>query len=56
MEVAHTSEIGISKYKEKAFDLVLCDYRLDDKDGGEVLKFLKGDRRKRALHYAHRLC
>lgn len=32
---------GLRKFKEGSFDLVLCDYRLGDKEGIEVLKELK---------------
>lgn len=32
---------GIQKFQEHQFDLVLCDFRLGDKDGNEVLKELK---------------
>src|SRR5450432_1598423 len=32
---------GIAKYKESGFDVVLCDFRLGDKEGHEVLKEIK---------------
>lgn len=32
---------GIAAFKEKHFDLVLCDFRLGDKEGAEVLKEIK---------------
>ena len=40
-EVAYTGNKGIAKFKESNFDLVLCDYRLGDKEGRDVLSDLK---------------
>lgn len=40
-EVAYTGSKGIAKFKEASFDVVLCDYRLGDKDGRDVLAELK---------------
>ncbi|TKK71932.1 sigma-54-dependent Fis family transcriptional regulator [Ilyomonas limi] len=40
-EVAYTGSKGIAKFKESNFDVVLCDYRLGDKDGRDVLGELK---------------
>src|SRR6476646_8478566 len=40
-EVAYTGSKGIAKFKESGFDVVLCDYRLGDKDGRDVLAELK---------------
>lgn len=40
-EVAYTGNKGIAKFKESHFDLVLCDYRLGDKEGRDVLAELK---------------
>jgi two-component system response regulator HydG len=40
-EVAYTGSKGIAKFKETSFDIVLCDYRLGDKDGRDVLAELK---------------
>lgn len=40
-EVAYTGNKGIAKFKESNFDLVLCDYRLGDKEGRDVLSELK---------------
>ena len=41
-DVAHTGNKGIAKCKEGSFDIVLCDYRLGDKDGKDVLMEIKG--------------
>ena len=41
-ETATSGHKGIEKFKEGNYQLVLCDYRLGDKDGREVLKELKG--------------
>jgi two-component system response regulator HydG len=40
-EVAHTGNKGIAKFKESKFDIVLCDFRLGDKEGREVLQEIK---------------
>lgn len=40
-EVAYTANSGLSKYKENNFDIVLCDYRLGDKSGKDVLIEIK---------------
>ncbi len=40
-EVAYTGNKGIAKFKDAKFDLVLCDYRLGDKEGRDVLSELK---------------
>src|SRR5688572_18869059 len=40
-ETALSASTGIEKFKDNKFDLVLCDFRLDDKDGREVLKSIK---------------
>ena len=40
-EVAYTGNKGIAKFKESNFDLVLCDYRLGDKEGRDVLAELR---------------
>ena len=40
-DVAYTGNKGIAKFKESNFDLVLCDYRLGDKEGRDVLSELK---------------
>ena len=42
IETAHTGNKGIEKFKEGAFDIVLCDYRLGDKkDGKDILVEIK---------------
>lgn len=38
---AHNGNKGIAKFKEAGFDVVLCDFRLGDKEGREVLKEIK---------------
>jgi len=40
-DVAYTGSKGVAKFKETSFDVVLCDYRLGDKDGRDVLAELK---------------
>lgn len=40
-ETAYTGNSGIAKFKEEHFDIVLCDFRLGDKEGHEVLKEVK---------------
>ena len=40
-EVAHNGAKGISKFNEAHFDIVLCDFRLGDKDGKDVLTKIK---------------
>ena len=40
-EAAHTGHKGISKFNESKFDIVLCDFRLGDKDGRDVLQEMK---------------
>ncbi len=38
VEEAHSGSKGIEKFKQGAFDIVICDYRLGDKEGREVLE------------------
>lgn len=38
---AHTGHKGIAKFNEHKFDIVLCDFRLGDKDGKDVLQEIK---------------
>ena len=40
-EVAHNGAKGIAKFNEEDFDIVLCDFRLGDKDGKDVLVKIK---------------
>lgn len=40
-EVAHNGAKGIAKFNEENFDIVLCDFRLGDKDGKDVLSKIK---------------
>lgn len=35
---------GIEKIKKNDFDLILCDFRLPDSDGLEILKYVKGNK------------
>ena len=41
VESAHSGAKGIAKFKESKFDIVLCDFRLGDKDGKDVLVEIK---------------
>ena len=38
---AYSGNGGIAKFKEHNFDIVICDYRLGDKSGKEVLMEVK---------------
>lgn len=40
-EIAFSGNAGLTLLKEKAFSLVLCDFRLPDKDGLEMLREVK---------------
>jgi len=40
-DVAHSGSKGIAKVKDQMFDVVLCDFRLGDKEGREVLQEIK---------------
>ncbi len=40
-DMAYTGSKGLAKFREQQFDVVLCDFRLGDKDGIEVLKEIK---------------
>lgn len=40
-DVAYSGQKGIAKFEEEAFDVVLCDYRLGNMDGKEVLLAVK---------------
>ena len=41
VDVAHSASKGIAKVTEGFFDIVLCDFRLGDKDGKDVLVKIK---------------
>lgn len=40
-DTAFTASGGLNKFKDKLFDVVICDYRLGDKSGKEVLLEIK---------------
>lgn len=40
-EAAHTGHKGLARFQENQFDIVLCDFRLGDKDGRDVLQEIK---------------
>jgi two-component system response regulator HydG len=40
-DTAYTGAKGLAKFKESSFDVVLCDFRLGDMDGREVLQEIK---------------
>ncbi|MEI9807045.1 MAG: response regulator [Bacteroidota bacterium] len=40
-DMAHTGSKGIAKFGEQKFDAVICDYRLGDMDGKQVMAALK---------------
>jgi two-component system, NtrC family, response regulator HydG len=40
-ETAHTGAKGIAKFAEKRFDAVICDYRLGDMDGKDVIAAIR---------------
>src|ERR1700743_3113980 len=40
-DASHSGNKGIAKFKESKFDVVLCDFRLGDKEGREVLQEIK---------------
>ncbi|MEO6537352.1 MAG: sigma-54 dependent transcriptional regulator [Ferruginibacter sp.] len=44
VEVAHSGSKGLLKFKEAHFDIVLCDFRLGDKDGKDVLVEIKSEK------------
>lgn len=41
VDVAHSGAKGIARFKEKTYDIVLCDFRLGDKDGKDILLEIK---------------
>lgn len=40
-DAAHTGAKGIAKFNEKKFDAVICDYRLGDMDGKDVIAAIR---------------
>jgi two-component system, NtrC family, response regulator HydG len=40
-DAAYSGNKGLAKYREQSFDAVLCDFRLGDKEGREVLKEIR---------------
>lgn len=40
-DMAHNGAKGLAKFTEQHFDIVLCDFRLGDKDGKDVLLKIK---------------
>jgi two-component system response regulator HydG len=40
-DFAHSGSKGLKKYREAAFDLVMCDYRLGDTEGGKLLQEIR---------------
>ncbi len=44
VDLAHSAKKGIAKFKENNYDVVLCDFRLGDKDGTDVLIRIKEHR------------
>lgn len=40
-DTAYNGNSGISKFKESPYDIVLCDFRLGDKEGYDVLREIK---------------
>ena len=46
IEAASTGQQGLERFSAGLFDLVLCDYRLPDLDGVEVLKRLRAGHRE----------
>ncbi|MBS1598684.1 MAG: sigma-54-dependent Fis family transcriptional regulator [Bacteroidetes bacterium] len=40
-DTAHNGNKGIAKFKENNFDIILCDFRLGDKEGRDVLRDIK---------------
>lgn len=41
VDTAHTGAKGIAKFRSDHFDIVICDFRLGDKDGREILQEIK---------------
>ena len=41
VDTSHSGSKGLTKFKEEHYDIVLCDYRLGDKEGKDVLVEIK---------------
>lgn len=41
VDTAHTGAKGIAKFKERNFEIVICDFRLGDRDGKDILQEIK---------------
>ncbi len=41
VETAHTGAKGIAKFNEDNFEIVICDFRLGDRDGKDILQEIK---------------
>jgi two-component system, NtrC family, response regulator HydG len=41
IDIAHTGAKGIARFSERKFDVVICDYRLGDMEGKDVVSALK---------------
>ncbi len=41
VETANSGAKGLAKFKEENFDIVICDFRLGDRDGKDILKEIK---------------
>jgi two-component system response regulator HydG len=41
VETAHSGAKGLAKFREENFDIVICDFRLGDRDGKEILQEIK---------------
>ena len=45
-EMSHNGAKGLARFNEEHFDIVLCDFRLGDKDGKDVLQKIKENKPK----------
>jgi len=41
VDISYSGEEGIAKFKQDCFDIVICDYRLGDMEGKDVLQAIK---------------
>ena len=41
VDTSHSGSKGLAKFKESHYDIVLCDFRLGDKEGKDVLLEIK---------------